>query len=171
MAGARDHPQSPQRDSWFAPLSVDLFLKVAYITFLHPFICWLLPLCLRARTVKWDAPPMIGCFIWAGIVSLGWIAAAVNRRIAYGRPREVDLSEEVIVVTGGARGVGMLLAEVYGLRGASVAVLDVKGMENEEARGVTYYQCDVGDKDQLAKVAAEIEEDVSVSLLTLVSSV
>ncbi|KAL6855321.1 hypothetical protein ACO1O0_006462 [Amphichorda felina] len=147
-------------DPWFAPLSVDLILKVLNVTLLHPFISWLIPLCLRARTVKWEAPPMVAAFAWAGLVSLAWVAAAVNRRVAYGLPREVDLGEEVIVVTGGAGGVGLLLAEVYGMRGASVAVLDVAEMEDGEARGVTYYRCDVGDKEQLARVAKEIERDL-----------
>ena len=158
MARSENHAQS---DAWYAPLSVDLILKVLNVTLLHPFISWLIPLCLRARTVKWEAPPMLAAFAWATIVTLAWVAAAVNRRIAYGLPREVDLDDEVIVVTGGAGGMGLLLAEVYGMRGASVAVLDVKEMENGEARGVTYYKCDVGDKEELAKVAHEIEKDVS----------
>ena len=37
---------------------------------------------------------------------------------------------------------------------------DVEEMENGEARGVTYYKCDVTDKEQVAKVAAQIERDV-----------
>ncbi|KAJ6439558.1 short-chain dehydrogenase/reductase family protein [Purpureocillium lavendulum] len=154
------YPRPPQRDSWFAPLSVDLLLKVLYVTLLHPFVCWIIPLCLRARTVKWEAPPMLAAFAWATLVTLGWAAAAINRRVAYGLPREVDLGEEVIVVTGGASGIGMLVAEVYGMRGATVAVLDVNEMENGEARGVTYYKCDVSDKAQVARVAAEIEKDL-----------
>lgn len=155
--------QSPHRDSWFAPLSLDLFLKVANVTFFHPFVCWLLPLCLRARTVKWEAPPMIGVILWAVFISLLWLANAVSQRVTFGLPREVDLGEEVIVITGGAGGLGMLIAEVYGMRGASVAVLDVHEMENGEARGVTFYKCDVGDKEQVAKVAAQIEREVSFS--------
>ncbi|KAM0251319.1 hypothetical protein ACHAQJ_008213 [Trichoderma viride] len=154
------YSRPPQRDSWFAPLSLDLILKVLNITFFHPFICWLIPLCLRAQTTKWEAPPMLAAFAWAIFISLCWIASAINQRIAHGPPREVDLSEEVIVVTGGASGLGMLVAEVYGMRGASVAVLDVNKMENGEARGVTYYNCDVGDKAQVAKVAIEIEKDL-----------
>ena len=34
-------------------------------------------------------------------------------------------------------------------------------MENGEARGVTYYKCDVKDKARVGQVAAEIERDVS----------
>ncbi|RFU79431.1 short-chain dehydrogenase reductase [Trichoderma arundinaceum] len=154
------YSRPPQHESWFAPLSVDLILKVFNITIFHPFICWLIPLCLRAQTTKWEAPPMVAAIAWAIFISLCWIASAINQRIAHGVPREVDLSEEVIVVTGGASGLGMLIAEVYGMRGASVAVLDVNEMENGEARGVTYYKCDVSDKEQVAKVATEIEKDL-----------
>ena len=171
MPGSRGHTRPEPRDSWFAPLSVDLILKVLNVTLLHPFISLLIPLCLRARTVRWDAPPMLAAFAWAAIVSLSWVAAAVNRRVAYGLPRDVDLGEEVIVVTGGAGGMGLLLAEVYGMRGASVAVLDVCEMENGEASGVTYYKCDVGDKAQVARVAKEIEMDVSCSPHGLVEGI
>lgn len=142
-------------------MSIDLILKVLNTTFLHPFICWIIPLCFRAQTVKWDAPPMIASIAWATFITLCWMANIINQRIAHGIPREVDLGEEVIVITGGASGLGLLVAEVYGMRGATVAVLDVNEMENTEARGVTYYKCDVGDKDQVAKVALEIEKDVS----------
>ncbi|KAH7257569.1 hypothetical protein BKA59DRAFT_115395 [Fusarium tricinctum] len=154
------YPRPPQRDSWFAPLSIDLLLKVLNTTLLHPFVCWIIPLCFRAQTVKWEAPPMVAAIAWATVVTLFWMASVINQRIAHGIPREVDLSEEVIVITGGASGLGLLIAEVYGMRGATVAVLDVNGMENTEARGVTYYKCDVGNKEQVAKVALEIEKDL-----------
>ncbi len=154
--------RSPQRDSWFAPLSVDLVLKVLYVTFLHPFVAWMVPLCFRAEMMDYDAMPMRLSIVYASLVTLGWILSAVNKRMAFGLPRQVDLDDEVIVITGGASGLGLLIAEVYGMRGASVAVLDVKEMENGEARGVTFYKCDVSDKEQLAQVATEIERDVRV---------
>ncbi|KAF7550618.1 hypothetical protein G7046_g7961 [Stylonectria norvegica] len=170
MPSAMEYPRPPQRDSWFAPLSVDLFLKVLNVTLFHPFICWVIPTCFRAQTVKWEAPPMVAAIAWATLVTLCWMANIINQRIAHGTPRDVDLSEEVIVITGGASGLGMLIAEVYGMRGATVAVLDISEMENTEARGVTYYKCDVSDKAQVAKVAAEIEKDVISSARRLCSS-
>lgn len=160
MPGTAHYPRPPQHDSWFAPLSIDLILKVLNTTLLHPFICWIIVLCFRAQTVKWDAPPMIAAIVWATFITLCWMASVVNQRIAHGVPRDVDLSEEVIVITGGASGLGLLVAEVYGMRGATVAVLDVNDMENTEARGVTFYKCDVGDKAQVAKIALEIEKEV-----------
>ncbi|PHH61991.1 hypothetical protein CDD81_7682 [Ophiocordyceps australis] len=152
--------QPPQGDSWFAPLSIDVLAKVLKVTLLHPFVCWMIPLCLRARTMRWEAPPMIAAAAWASLISLVWAAGVANQRLAHGRPRRVELEDEVIVVTGGASGLGMLIAEVYGMRGATVAVLDVDDMDNGEARGVTSYRCDVSDKKQVAEAAAAIERDL-----------
>lgn len=148
------------RDSWFAPLSIDLIIKVLRVTFFHPFLAWIIPLCFRAQTMHWDAPPMLVAIAFASFVTVTFFAGVFNGNLAYGMPRHVDLSDEVIVVTGGASGLGLLIAEVYGMRGASVAVLDVRDMDNTEARGVTYYRCDVSNQDELARVSAEIERDV-----------
>jgi NAD(P)-dependent dehydrogenase (short-subunit alcohol dehydrogenase family) len=98
---------------------------------------------------------------YASVITALFFLGILNRQIAYSKPRTVDFSEEVIVITGGASGLGLLIAEVYGMRGASVAVLDVKDLEAGEARGVSVYKCDVGDKEQVARVAVEIERDVS----------
>ena len=161
------YQRPPTRDSWFAPFSIDLVLKVLYVTFLHPFVAWVVVLCFRAEHMDWGAMPIRVAYVYALLVTAGWTLAAVNRRIAFGMPRDVDLSEEVIVITGGASGLGLLIAEVYGMRGASVAVLDVKEMENGEARGVTFYKCDVTDKAQVIKAAADIERDVGLFLVIL----
>lgn len=64
------------------------------------------------------------------------------------------------MITGGASGLGLLVAEVYGMRGATVAVLDVRDLESGEARGVSHYKCDVGNREEVARVAVEIERDV-----------
>lgn len=105
---------------------------------------------------------MIVSIVWATMVTLLWMGNVISHKIAYGMHREVDLSEEVIVITGGASGLGLLVAEVYGMRGATVAVLDIAELENTDARGITYYKCDVGDKAQIARVAAQIERDVRI---------
>lgn len=161
MASVGGYDRSPQRDSWFAPLSVDLLLKVLNVTFFHPFVAWIVPLCFRAEHMDWDKTPIRVAVAYAAAVTLWWLLGAVNNRVAFGLPRPVSLEDEVIVITGGASGLGLLVAEVYGMRGASVAVLDVKEMSNGEARGVTYYKCDVTDKEQLARVALQIEQDVN----------
>lgn len=153
--------------SWAKPLSIDLLLKVLNVTFLHPFVAWMIPLCMRAQVMAWDATPMRISIGYASFLTAMFFLGVLNRQIAYSAPRKVDFSEEVIVITGGASGLGLLIAEVYGMRGATVAVLDVKDLEAGDARGVSVYKCDVGDKEQVAKVAREIERDVSYpSILT-----
>lgn len=170
MASIGGFDRPPQRDSWFAPMSIDLFLKVLNVTFFHPFVAWMIPLCFRAEHMDWDKIPMQVSIYYAWAITGWWILGEINKRVAFGLPREVNLEDEVIVITGGASGLGLLIAEVYGMRGASVAVLDVRDLENGEARGVTHYKCDVTDKEQLARVSRQIEEDVRPPCLSLAYS-
>ena len=150
-----------QELAWAKPLSIDLLIKVLNVTFLHPFVAWMMPLCMRAQAMPWHHTAMQIAIGYASFITALFFLGILNRQIAYSKPRTVDFSEEVIVITGGASGLGLLIAEVYGMRGASVAVLDVKDLEAGEARGVSVYKCDVGDKEQVARVAVEIERDVS----------
>jgi hypothetical protein len=152
----------PHNKPWHQHLTVDLLLRVANNTVLHPFVAWMIPLCLRARAVAYETASFRISVAYAALLTILYVLSILNERIAYGRPRTVDLSEEVIVITGGASGLGLLIAEVYGMRGASVAVLDIRELENEEARGVAFYKCDVGDRVQVAAVAKQIEQDVGL---------
>lgn len=106
---------------------------------------------------------------WAIFVTAFGIFGLISDRIAFGPPREVDLSEEVIVITGGVEGLGGLLAETYGMRSANVAVLDTKKVDEDEAeeKGVVYYQCDVSDAKQVEAAATKIINDVSFKVKIL----
>ncbi|KAL1971243.1 hypothetical protein VTN77DRAFT_195 [Rasamsonia byssochlamydoides] len=149
---------------WYQHLTLDLFIKVLNQTFLHPFIAWIVVLCLRAQATPTHHPSFIIAVGYAALLTLLAAAKMLNHRLAYGPPREVDLSNEVIVVTGGGSGLGQLIAQIYGMRGASVAVLDIKEVGEvegwDELSGVEYYQCDVGDRRALEMTARRIEEDL-----------
>src|SRR5204863_7718297 len=120
---------------WHAHLTLDLILHVLARSVFHPFICFLVPLCLRAQVTPYSHPAFIYSTLWACLVSVWWVLAIVNRRIAYGTPRKVrfgksevedddddgDGREEVVVITGGCNGRGRRRAEVLGLRGSGVA--------------------------------------------------
>ncbi|KAI0479181.1 NAD(P)-binding protein [Xylariaceae sp. FL0804] len=162
-----EYPRSPARDSWTAHLSIDLILKVLNITVFHPFVAWIIPLCFRAEHHAMDSTVMRVSMAWASFITALFLANVVNRKIAYGMHREIDLTEEVIVITGGASGLGMLIAEVYGMRGATVAVLDTADMDSTDARGITHYRCDVTDQAQIARVAAEIERDLGTPTILI----
>ncbi|PYH82175.1 NAD(P)-binding protein [Aspergillus uvarum CBS 121591] len=145
-------------------ITLDLLLTVLSRTLFHPFIAWILVLCLRAQATPYTAPAFLVATGYAGLLSLLNIVRSGNDRFAYGEPRRVDLSEEVVVVTGGASGLGLLIARIYGLRGVSVAVLDVKREEEveglEEMEGVEYFRCDVGDRGALEETARRVEVEL-----------
>lgn len=155
-----DRPDAP----WHQYLSIDIIWYVLGYTLFHPFVSWVVVLCLRAQYTAYGAPEMRIAVAWSILMSAIGIFGIISERIAFGSPREVDLAEEVIVITGGVDGLGGLLAETYGMRNANVAVLDMKKVDEDEAeeKGVVYYQCDVSDAKQVEAAAAKIVEDVSI---------
>ncbi|EEP82444.1 conserved hypothetical protein [Uncinocarpus reesii 1704] len=174
MAVSQASPTSRSNAShWLQYFTLDLVLRALNRTFLHPFIAWLIPLCLRAQVTPFSHPSFIIATAYATVLTLLYAVAVINKRIAYGLPRDVDLEEEVVVVTGGASGVGLLIAQMYGMRGVSVAVLDVKrpdekqGLGFEEMPSVEYYQCDVGDRSQVEEVARRIEHDLGTPTILI----
>jgi hypothetical protein len=158
-------PKKPERPDapWHQYLSIDVLWYVLGYTVFHPFVSWVVVLCLRAQYTPYGALEMRLAVAWSILMSAIGIFGIINERIAFGAPREVDLAEEVIVITGGAEGLGGLLAETYGMRSANIAVLDIKKMDEDEAeeKGITYYQCDVSDAKQVEAAAAKIVKEVS----------
>ncbi|KKK12014.1 hypothetical protein P175DRAFT_0536298 [Aspergillus ochraceoroseus IBT 24754] len=154
----------PRETQWYEHLTLDLFVTALNHTILHPFVAWVIVLCLRAQAYRYTHPAFITAAAYAAFLSLLHAASGVSDRIGFGLPRDVDRSEEVVVITGGASGLGLLVARIYGLRGVSVAVLDVKAEAEiegwEEVCGVDYYQCDVGDRVQVEETAKKIEKDL-----------
>jgi hypothetical protein len=149
-------------EPWHHYLTVDLIWYVLGYTIFHPFVSWIVVLCLRAQYTAYGAPEMRIAVAWSMLMTVIGIFGIISDRIAFGSPREVDLAEEVIVITGGVDGLGGLLAETYGMRNANIAVLDTKKVDEDEAedKGVLYYQCDVSDAKQVEAAAAKIVEDV-----------
>ncbi|KAL2824637.1 hypothetical protein BDW59DRAFT_84200 [Aspergillus cavernicola] len=158
-------PPSPPKQ-WHVHLTLDLIMTVLCRSILHPFIAWIIVLCLRAQATPYDHPAFLIASGYATLLTIIDIAFMISDRIAFGADRTVDLGEEVIVITGGASGLGRLVAQIYGLRGVSVAVLDVADEEDvrlrgwEEVGGVEYYQCDIGVRGEVERAARRIEEDL-----------
>lgn len=154
------HITSGPGKSWHSHLTIDLLFTVLTNSILHPFVAWMLPLCLRAVQAPYESREFIGSCIYTSFITLIWILSVINKRLAYGLPREVNWNEEVVVITGGAGGLGRILAEMYGMRGASVAVLDVVEWEGEGMESVRGYVCDVGDAESVESVKGKIEKEV-----------
>ena len=86
----------------------------------------------------------------------------ISHRIAYGPPRVVDLEVEVVVITGGSKGLGCCLAEIYAMKGAGVAVLEKNGKGgDEEDDRIKRYKCNVGVRQEVEEVWRRVVEEVS----------
>lgn len=155
--------QNTYSPPWYKRLNIDLFLVSTNELGACAFFAWILPLMVLARGASFSDRLFAITTYGAIAISLLWILSVLNVRLAYGPPRDVQLSEEVVIITGGASGLGLLLAETFGMRGASVAVLDIKG-EQSEAKGVTFYKCDVSERHEIESVAERINDEVSTSL-------
>jgi NAD(P)-dependent dehydrogenase (short-subunit alcohol dehydrogenase family) len=90
-------------------------------------------------------------------VIAGLAAAAAGLSLGELRARRFDLRGRVVLITGGSRGLGLVLAREYARRGAAVALIARDPEELERAcrelqsRGATVLTiaCDVGDERQV----------------------
>ncbi|KAI9051061.1 hypothetical protein LZ554_005169 [Drepanopeziza brunnea f. sp. 'monogermtubi'] len=67
-------------------------------------------------------------------------------------------SQEVVLITGGASGIGELMAKDFAGRGVKVVVLDLRGPKVAFPPGIHFYECDVTKPEQIASTAAEIRK-------------
>ena len=151
---------------WHTHLNVDTILLVLSRTLFHWFFVLMLPLSVRAMEAPYSSTSFIVAASYAAFINIYQLMSVLSHRYAYGKPREVDLSDEVVVITGGKGGLGGCIAEIYGMRGVRVAVLDVSVGQEEEKSGaedesdVRYYTCDVGDRANVERVWKRVVEDL-----------
>ncbi|KAL8807884.1 MAG: hypothetical protein Q9200_004497 [Gallowayella weberi] len=161
--------QRPPSPPWYNHLTIDLLLHVGSYTLFHPFVAALLPLCLRALAAEYTSASFILTSVYAIFVVLCHVLSSVNQRWAYGPPRKVKPLDEVVVVTGGASGLGRCIAEIYAIKGTSVAVIDVGINEdsNVESEGVRLYRGDVGDRKAMENIWSRICSDIGTPTILI----
>ncbi|RMD39775.1 hypothetical protein DV735_g5357, partial [Chaetothyriales sp. CBS 134920] len=118
-------------------------------------------LCIAAMH-KHRQPFAFYTLYWAAFLAalevLGWL----NHRLAYGPPRprpRQSWDNEVVVITGGARGLGRVLAESLARRGVKVAILDLAPADGEacdlmDSADLVWHVCDVARPEQVARALA-----------------
>lgn len=148
-------------------ITLDLLLHVLRKTLFHPFIAWLVPLCLRAQATPVTHPSFLITAAYAVCLSLVFILSVFNKRLAYGIPRNVRLGEEVVIVAGGGSGLGRVIAEMYAMRGVSVAVLDIKNAAADKESSAEYYTCDLGDRERVVETYNKIQNEVHYFFITI----
>ncbi|KAL8998552.1 MAG: hypothetical protein Q9169_002392 [Polycauliona sp. 2 TL-2023] len=155
---------------WYTYTTLDLLLHVCSYTLFHPFIAALIPLCLRALAAEYTSTSFLITATYAAFVSLCHILSSLNQRWAYGPPRKVKSLYEVVVVTGGASGLGRCIAEIYAMKGTSVAVVDLqipKNEEGEEGEGIRWYKADVGSTTTMEEVWKRISRELGTPTILI----
>lgn len=155
-------------------LTIDILTSILSKSLLNPFIAWIFVLCLRAHVTPSTDPAWILAVSYATAMTVLFVVRIINQRAAYGAPRKVDFEHEVVVITGGASGLGLLIVQMYSMRGASVAVLDIKdvpekGRDEVFGEGVLYITCDVADRRALEVARERILQEVGFAFLLLFS--
>ncbi|KAJ2776539.1 hypothetical protein H4R18_005619 [Coemansia javaensis] len=96
---------------------------------------------------------------------VGRAALAWGRRQQQGRARTVDWSQQVVVLTGGAHGIGLELLQRLSAAGARVAVLDIRPALDRVPAGARYYRCDLTDAAQVSAVLDQVGADLGTATM------
>lgn len=96
--------------------------------------------------------------------TLLYSASALNTRLGHGKAKKVVWGQQIAVVTGGAGGLGWLVAKLLELKGAEVVVWDIKAPEewneDDEDEGIKWYKVDVGNAEEVDGAYKKVQNDV-----------
>ena len=167
-------PSSFHPKPWYTHLTLDLLIRVLSRSIFHPAITLIAWLCICAMH-KHRTPVAYYTLYWAAFLASCDVVSWLNHRLTYGKPRVVKWEKEVVVVTGGGRGLGRVLVEILCRRGVRVGVLesnDGKGEGREElveGFGVCWEVVDVGNLEGVERGVGRIIEGVCVCCLFILS--
>ncbi|TVY41878.1 Dehydrogenase [Lachnellula subtilissima] len=71
-----------------------------------------------------------------------------------------DWDKEIVLITGGAGGIGGKVVQLLAEKGIKVVVLDVIPMSFETRSNVYYYKCDITSPAIISSIASQIRKDV-----------
>lgn len=148
----------------FDTLDIDLVVKVLAHTAFGPFFLFFIPIFYLFQGAKISDQVVIYSCAYYVAVSLFWLTKWLsklyrNQGSLFFGPGRFDWGEQIVVVTGGASGVGELLANTLAVRNVSVIVLDVNPIVTENYN-ITYYKCDVSNWEEVEAVSKRIIEEV-----------
>lgn len=105
----------------------------------------------------WKPPTATVCVavVWTGIVTLIRILLFLNSRLISGAPLHLNPKNDVVVITGGSNGLGLLVAAMFSTNGFTVVNMDVEKPAIDLAR-TTWVKADVRDPQIVAEVAQHV---------------
>lgn len=80
---------------------------------------------------------------------------------------DFDWKKEIVLVTGGAGGIGGNVARLFAEKGIKVVVLDVIPMTFEASPNIHYYKCDITSPSTISTVASQIRAEVGAPTILI----
>ncbi|KAF7332295.1 hypothetical protein MKEN_00110700 [Mycena kentingensis (nom. inval.)] len=145
-------------------LDIDLFVKVAKNTIFSPFFVMLIPTFYLFQGAHIHDFTVISSSIYLVLLSLFWATKWLSH-LKYNKasflyaPRPLEWSDQIVVITGGASGVGELLANTLAVKSVTVIVLDVKPIQSQNYN-INFYKCDVSNWEEVDAVSKKIIEEI-----------
>ncbi|CCC06185.1 hypothetical protein SMACR_00403 [Sordaria macrospora] len=98
------------------------------------------------------------------LLILALIGAAnryLNRRVLNnGVSDTYDWAREIVLITGGAGGIGGEMVKLFAEKGVRVVVLDIQPLTFNAGQNVHYFKCDLTNRANVASVAQEVRKKV-----------
>lgn len=143
-------------------LVADPIFRLIGRTALNPAL--VLPLLLLARyTKKGGDLAILHPTAFSGLKKLAWLSVLrmadqwlSSRSLNNWVSDRYNWSKEIVLVTGGAGGIGGQVVKLFAERGTTVVVLDIQELTYTAASNVHYFNCDITSTEKLAAVAREI---------------
>jgi len=160
MSAPSSYDPAPIYDS----VDIDMVVKVLSQTAFSPFFTCFIPIFYIFQGYEFVNPVVLIPSIYCAAVSAFWLLKWIsqlyrNQGSFFFKPKPLDWSEQIVVITGGASGVGELLANTLAVRNVTVVVLDVKPIVTENYN-IVYYQCDVSKWEEVEAVSKKIIDEI-----------
>ncbi|GAA5873445.1 hypothetical protein JCM8547_005436 [Rhodosporidiobolus lusitaniae] len=167
-------------------LTIDVVLRLVGSTLLNPALSWVLPVGALARSLPSPSPstlisllrdpsallhlartntPLQLALAVYGVGAALWVNAQLSRaaRNSFKRSTRAwrwDERGEVVVVTGGAGGLGSEVVRRLAEKGTRVVVLDVAPLPSDAPSTIKYYKVNLASKEEVDAAASKIIEEV-----------
>ncbi|KAI9591806.1 hypothetical protein BDF19DRAFT_453936 [Syncephalis fuscata] len=144
-----------------AKVNVDLIVHVLKTSVFHYAFGFVGIIAVKAFELSWQHPlTLFFLYYTAFLLAVYGIAYVL-------RPKgRIDWKDQVVVITGGASGLGNCLAEGLALRGADVAILDINETKSH-MNNIRSYKCDLRDPDMIKTVANRIREEIGTPTILI----